>query len=86
MEIKKSPNNPYSINNLSEIKFIYPDMPITITLNDMYNWYLEQIYQIELELKGQLTYDYRQYLQKKYMYLRTGLLCIYCQKNENKSL
>lgn len=73
MEIKKSPNNPYSIDNLSEIKFIYPNMPITITLNDMYNWYLEQIYQIELELKGQLNEKYRKYLEYKHDYLICGL-------------
>lgn len=77
----KNPNNPYTLEN-------FYTLIATFGFNEkeMIDWYLNQIYQIELELKGQLTYDYRQYLQKKYMYLRTGLLCIYCQKNGNKSL
>lgn len=77
----KNPNNPYTLEN-------FYTLTATFGFNEreMIDWYLNQIYQIELELKGQLTYDYRQYLQKKYMYLRTGLLCIYCQKNGNESL
>lgn len=80
----KNPNNPYTLENF----YTLYTQTATFGFNEreMIDWYLNQIYQIELELKGQLTYDYRQYLQKKYMYLRTGLLCIYCQKNGNKSL
>lgn len=77
----KNPNNPYTLENFYTQTAIFG-----FNEREMVDWYLNEIYQIELELKGQLTYDYRQYLQKKYMYLRTGLLCIYCQKNENKSL
>ena len=77
----KNPNNPYTLKNFYTQTAIFG-----FNEREMIDWYLNEIYQIELELKGQLTYDYRQYLQKKYMYLRTGLLCIYCQKNGNKSL
>lgn len=71
MEIKKSPNNPYTMDNL-KIKAIHP----YVSMINMSNWYLEQIYQIELELKGQLNKEYREYLEYKHDYLVYGLYII----------
>lgn len=71
----KSPNNPYSL------KGILPTfIPSTIkgnenvNKNEILDWYLEEIYQIEIELKSQyLDKEYKQYLIKKHNFLLIGL-------------
>lgn len=67
----KSPNNPYNING------ILPTLiPSTDKADEISDWYLEQIYQIEIELKSQyLDKEYKQYLIKKHNYLFIGLKC-----------
>lgn len=68
----KNPNNPYNINKLPTMISRKP----TSTLEEVIEWYLEQIYQIELELKGQLNKEYQHYLEIKHDFLVSGIFCI----------
>lgn len=65
----KSPNNPYNINDVLPTLITSP-----IKTDEISDWYLEQIYQIEIELKSQyLDKEYKQYLIKKHNFLLIGL-------------
>lgn len=71
----KNPNNPYTIDNFLLKISIYKDaFPND---EEIINWYLEQLYQIELELKGELNPNYRYYLEKKHTCLYIGLTSFY---------
>ena len=72
----KNPNNPYiNMDNYEKIPFLILNEPTNLEKfnKDMENWYLEQIYQIELELKGQLNSEYENYLKNKHDYLLMAL-------------
>lgn len=72
----KNPNNPYiNMDNYEKIPFLILNEPTNLEKfnKDMENWYLEQIYQIELELKGKLNSEYENYLKNKHDYLLMAL-------------
>ena len=71
----KNPNNPYTIDNFLLKIPIYKDT--FSNEEELINWYLEQLYQIELELEGKLNPNYRHYLEKKHTCLYIGLMSFY---------